>query len=84
MREFIPFIKYLGFKNEIPKEANHGDMIVVENRIYIFNKDKWEEQLLPIPTLLDEFMEAIRAAEDSPLKRELIEIWKRHEGKEIF
>lgn len=73
--------KYIGSVTELPTNSEFGDIVMCDNKIYIYHND-WEELYVLHEDKDSEIREAIEEAEDCPLKTKLLQIFKKYDEQE--
>lgn len=74
--------KYTGSVTKLPTNSKFGDIVVCDNKIYVYHND-WEELYALFDENKDsEIREAIKGAEDCSLKTKLLQIFKKYDERE--
>lgn len=73
--------RYTGSVTELPTNSKLGDIVMCDNKIYVYRND-WEELYTPCKDKDSEIREAIRESEDCPLKTKLLQIFKEYDERE--
>lgn len=73
--------RYIGSVTKLPTKSEFGDIVMCDNKIYIYHND-WEELYVLYEDKDSEIREAIEEAEDCPLKAKLLQIFKKYDEQE--
>ena len=84
LRKISPAVfRYIGTVEELPQEAENGEVVIKDNKIHVYWKG-WEE----VPELkfdiLDSIRHAVDNAEDSDLKRRITDILNYYDKYSVY
>ena len=77
--------RYIESVTELPTNSKFGDTVICDNKIYVYHNDwdnNWEELYVLFENKDFEIREAIKGAEDCPLKTKLLQIFKKYDERE--
>lgn len=73
--------RYIGSVTKLPTSSKFRDIVMCDNKIYVYRND-WEELYVHYEDKDSEIREAIKGAEDCPLKTKLLQIFKKYDERE--